>query len=503
MRRSILTLCAALLCFPSTAFAGESLKDVKIPFPKNLGNYVANRGAAIALGKALFWDEQVGGDGIQACATCHFHAGSDSRTFNTVNPGSAGQFDIVGGPDEEIFFSAFPISNDDVVGSNGVVTTTFDGLSGNAVDLGTPADNDIFGTSRQVTGRNSPPVINAIFDELQFHDGRASDVFNGVDPSGAANQTAHVWKVNRKGKLRKVRVRLQPASLASQAVGPPNSDVEMAWSGRSFPELGRKMLGLQPLGQQEIALDDSVFEGYVANLPEGGSGNGMGLTLGYDDLIKAAFKKKFWASKDRVDGEFTQMEANFSLFWGISILMYEATLVSDETPYDNGTLTAHQLFGEEVFNDHCETCHRAPEFTEAAITNGGSDDFVNIGVRPWQEDNGRGGAEFKTPGLRNVELTGPFMHNGGFATLRQVVDFYDRGGDFPNDEIEPMGMTNQEKRALVDFMMALTDERVRTSAAPFDHPQLRIPNGPTLPAVGKNGGGPLLEPFLGLDQFAP
>ncbi len=54
---------------------------------------------------------------------------------------------------------------------------------------------------------------------------------------------------------------------------------------------------------------------------------------------------------------------------------------------------------------------------------------------------------FKTPGLRNVELTGPFMHNGGMATLEQVVEFYNRGGNFENPEldpdIEPLGLTGQ------------------------------------------------------------
>ena len=46
-------------------------------------------------------------------------------------------------------------------------------------------------------------------------------------------------------------------------------------------------------------------------------------------------------------------------------------------------------------------------------------------------------AAFKTPGLRNVELTGPYFHNGGQATLMQVVDFYNRGGDFDQAQTSP------------------------------------------------------------------
>src|SRR5574340_1267686 len=69
----------------------QSLKTIPVPEPALLFNYVANRNAAIQLGKALYWDMQVGSDGVQACATCHFHAGADSRFRNQLNP------DILGG----------------------------------------------------------------------------------------------------------------------------------------------------------------------------------------------------------------------------------------------------------------------------------------------------------------------------------------------------------------------------------------------------------------------
>ena len=57
------------------------------PRPSNLGDFIRDEEAARALGKALFWDMQVGSDGVQACATCHFRAGADSRTKNQVSPG--------------------------------------------------------------------------------------------------------------------------------------------------------------------------------------------------------------------------------------------------------------------------------------------------------------------------------------------------------------------------------------------------------------------------------
>jgi hypothetical protein len=95
---------------------------------------------------------------------------------------------------------------------------------------------------------------------------------------------------------------------------------------------------------------------------------------------------------------------------------------------------------------------------------------------------------FKAPQLREVELTGPYFHNGGKLTLRQVVDFYVRGGDFPvtnsghrdfnilnlNAELQS-DLSEDEKVALVDFMLELTDNRVAHEMGPFDHPQLILP----------------------------
>ena len=142
----------------------------------------------------------------------------------------------------------------------------------------------------------------------------------------------------------------------------------------------------------------------------------------------------------------------------------------------------------------------------------------------------------KTPGLRNVELTGPYMHNGGMSTLHQVVEFYTRGGDFPatNDmDFDPAVLTigkligsDARKNELVDFMVALTDARVKDETAPFDHPEIFVPvdgRAPVspgnragflanvrfkqIPAVGSGGrasqGLPPLGRFLNLNPFAP
>jgi hypothetical protein len=91
---------------------------------------------------------------------------------------------------------------------------------------------------------------------------------------------------------------------------------------------------------------------------------------------------------------------------------------------------------------------------------------------------------FKVPGLRNATLTGPFFHNGGSGTLDQVVEFYNRGGDFAienlgdlSPNIQPLGLDQTQRDAIVAFLGTLTDERVRCKQAPFDHPEIILPEG--------------------------
>jgi hypothetical protein len=94
----------------------------------------------------------------------------------------------------------------------------------------------------------------------------------------------------------------------------------------------------------------------------------------------------------------------------------------------------------------------------------------------------RANGAFKSPGLRNVELTGPYFHTGGAATLEQVLEFYARNGDVPAGGNLGPGMGNirlnqQERAQIVEFLKALTDDRVRFERAPFDHPSLCVPIG--------------------------
>src|SRR2546428_7658493 len=97
---------------PGSLSAPPSLKTVPVPEPAALMNFVKDRKAAINLGKALFWDMQVGSDGVQACATCHFHAGADDRSKNVVSPGLNGgdtTFQAVG-PNGSLSQDKFPFT---------------------------------------------------------------------------------------------------------------------------------------------------------------------------------------------------------------------------------------------------------------------------------------------------------------------------------------------------------------------------------------------------------
>ncbi len=657
------------------AGAPPSLKRVTVPQP-NLDPYVKSKVRAIELGKALFWDMQVGSDAVQSCASCHFNAGADIRFKNVVSPGLNGgdtTFQVVG-PNGTLNADMFPFTEflspddrtspmirswNDVVSSPGVYNTDYVGqpLSG-AVEQGAPVPDptgfSVNGVNvRRVEPRNAPTVINAVFNFNNFWDGRADNIFNGSSPFGAADPAAGAW-VNSAGVFSRVQVRIPLSSLASQAVGPPGSPFEMSFAGRSFPDIGKKLLNPQivPLGKQSVHPKDSVL-GALANstISRGKVALKPGLHTTYAAMVQAAFHDQYWNGANPPNSPYTQMEANFALFFGLAVQLYEATLVSDDSPYDRfqdcqapagpscdpNALSATAQEGLNIFladNDpggvggNCINCHGTSTFSNASVMHIGANNFgtepipegliermimgdaggswydsgyYDISVRPIDEDLGRGGntpftladgtpiplsftdraltafnatnpdfwgfpisplpcgdgfvlvcpqdqrvstkGAFKVPTLRNVELTGPYMHNGGEASLMQVMDFYGRGGNFVetnistfdpdiqvlcglNPDPDPLfcppidpatAEANQKK--VIDFMMALTDERVRDEKAPFDHPELFIPNGATvrrnaatdtmlkIPAVGADGraaqGLPGVGRFLNLHPYYP
>src|SRR3954464_2481736 len=246
---------------PTAGAAGtgqiDALSAAHVPTPTGIDRFIKDSTAATRLGKALFWDMQAGSDGRTACASCHYDAGADSRSRNQLNP-RGGSF-TVGAPNAQLTAADFPIHTDDVVGSQGVLPSTFkDIIDGDPLDAqafaGVDKDFQVGGVNvRRSTGRNAPTAINAVFNFRQFWDGRAQNDFNGVNPFGTRDADARVGRATPAGSVDKVTVSLSNSSLASQSTGPPGNPVEMSADGRTLSDIGRKLLSLRPLGAQEVS----------------------------------------------------------------------------------------------------------------------------------------------------------------------------------------------------------------------------------------------------------
>ena len=507
-----------------------SLKAVPVPTPPGLDRYVRDTRALVVLGKAFFWDMQAGSDGKTACASCHFHAGADHRLQNQLAAPAASSATIA--PNQTLTPGDFPFRrlanpNDNrspVLRDTRQIAGSAGGFHRNFFDIipAVPYEQGADQPSaarfalngvqtRQVTSRNTPSVINAVFNVRNFWDGSAKEVFTGATPFGDSDAAWNVlaW---RDGHLVKEQIRLENSSLASQAVGPALNETEMSYLGRTWPKLAQKLLSLRPLGRQAVAADDSVLGPYA-------DPSGLGLAASYQALIEAAFQPAYSQAPELLG-------ANFALFWGLSIQAYEATLVSNDSRVDRflegnqQALSALEQQGFRTFQNgasQCTQCHQGAEFTAASYSNKNRRGFnpndprdlgfFRTAVSPLADDPGLNARDpfgnplfnaanpnttsgaFKSPGLRNVELTGPYFHDGGQATLEQVMDFYARQGDFPaggnlGPGIGQIRLSPQDRTAIVAFMKALTDDRVRFQRAPFDHPALCIPTGHAEAAPG-------------------
>jgi len=425
------------------------LSAADLPEIPGIEEFIVNPDLAVVLGKAFFWEMYAGNNG-QACASCHFHAGTDRRIQNSLHPGSrdvaffqgdaarlqgplfdATRSGFPGGPNYVLRDDDFPFhekadpadrespvlfDSDDVVGSQGVLNAEFHslGLGGrtrigedpaDAVDC-EPVGDGIFNVGgsahwhtrvRRVTPRSTPTVINAALNHRNFWDGRASHVFNGVNPFGRRDTDATVWKTAApRGTPMPVSIRVENSSLASQAVGPPLSLSEMSCganaTNRLFAHIGRKLLPRPALENQRVHADDSV----LGDLRDA---DGLGLTITYAQLVRETFDPAWWDAPgwttcgkdtertalprgDNQDGDecFDMMEANFSLFWGLAIQAYERTLLSGQTRFDaflrevlatgsSEALTASELRGLHLFvtDGKCIECHPGAALTSASV----------------------------------------------------------------------------------------------------------------------------------------
>jgi cytochrome c peroxidase len=151
-------------------------------------------------------------------------------------------------------------------------------------------------------------------------------------------------------------------------------------------------------------------------------------------------------------------------------------VLSTESPFDRwmrgdwNAVSAAARRGFAVFRGagNCSTCHSGFNMTD----NG----FHNIGIKEalGKEDVGRFSQRklaimkgaFKTPTLRDIALTAPYMHNGAYKTLEEVVDHYERGGDVKDNlspNMKPIRLTAQDKADLVEFMKSLSGDPMQVT----------------------------------------
>lgn len=220
-------------------------------------------------------------------------------------------------------------------------------------------------------------------------------------------------------------------------------------------------------------------DGRAASLEEQAIGpveNPLEMNMSFDEAVKRikanpeyvrVFKKIYKEEPNRKN--ITQALAEF-----------QRSLESDgSAPHDlfvNGehlnAMTASQQRGRKLFladESKCFDCHFGPDFT--------GDEFRNIGLYDGVKlvDKGRFDftkdpkdiGKFKVPGLRNVALTAPYMHNGMFKTLEEVIDYYSNPYDFVKNPInmdtlmlKPLNFTKEEKTDLVNFLHSLTDAEI-------------------------------------------
>jgi len=288
----------------------------------------------------------------------------------------------------------------------------------------------VFGDEVQVTHRRPRSNIGAAFMSALFWDARAKDTL--VDPETGEEVLA--WG----------------AALEVQSLAPILNDVEMAHEGRNWADVAKTLLRARPL-----ALSPEVPAALSAWIDG----------RGYPALFEEAF-----GAADLSPSQIA-----------MALATYQRTLIPNEAPIVtlSPKLTDLELDGLRAFKrSGCAECHDHSRglFTDRT--------FHFIGVAPVQSDSGLAAATgddldaglFLTPSLLNVELRGPYFHDGSKQSLEDVIEFYDRGGDHGarrQREIAPLRLNPSEKRALAAFLRRpLTDPRAARATGPFERPLL-------------------------------
>jgi len=254
---------------------------------------------------------------------------------------------------------------------------------------------------------------------------------------------------------------------------PVSTGIKSQKGGRSAPTVINRAYSLAQFWDGRATTLEDQAKGPIANPLE------MGMT--HDGAVerlkgvagyRVMFSKAFGTDEINIDRA------------AKAIASFERTVLSGNAPYDRykkgdkRAMTASQIRGMAVFFDKakCDRCHEGSNFTLNAYSN------LGVGIDKPDPDVGRFAVTkdprdwgvFKTPTLREIEHTAPYMHDGSLKTLEEVVDFYDKGGISNKNldaNIKKLNLSDTEKKDLVEFMKALSGEGWQQVKPPATFPQ--------------------------------
>jgi len=254
---------------------------------------------------------------------------------------------------------------------------------------------------------------------------------------------------------------------------PVSTGIKGQKGGRSAPTVFNRAYSLAQFWDGRAATLEEQAKGPMANPIEMGNTH-QALVSKLRDIpgYKTRFKAVF--GSDTIDIDHVAK----------AIATFERTVLSGNSPYDQykagkkNALTAQQVRGMQIFfgKGRCDACHEGINFTTNAYHN------LGIGTDKPKPDEGRfivtkneaDWGAFKTPTLREVALTAPYMHDGSFKTLEEVVDFYDKGA-IPNKNLDKsirkLNLTADEKKDLIAFLRSLNGEGWQGIKEPVEFPK--------------------------------
>ena len=254
---------------------------------------------------------------------------------------------------------------------------------------------------------------------------------------------------------------------------PVSTGIHGQKGGRNAPSTINRAFSLAQFWDGRAASLEDQAKGPIANPIEMGNSHDAAVASlkqipGYQPLFAKAF------GDEQIDIDRVVM----------AIATFERTILSGNAPYDRykrgdkKAMSPEQIRGMSVFFDKakCDRCHENANFTLNAYAN------IGVGMDKPDPDLGRfvvtkdtrDWGVFKVPTLREVEHSGPYMHDGSLKTLEEVVDYYDKGGISNKNldsNIRKLNLTDQEKKEIVAFLRALSGEGWQQAQAPSALPQ--------------------------------